>query len=883
MKFIFKFLLFSIFISVSIYAQVDSKFLCAQGKIQTFEKSQRLNAVQYPGDEAIDVTYYKLDLNVDYDEGASDVVTLEGTVTITSKAVGSINSVFFDLRDHFNISEVKVNGASTGSYTLANNKVEIELGTTINDGDEFTVEITYNGVPGSSGLGSFGYSTAYDAIWTLSEPYGAPDWWVCKDNPSDKPDSADIWLTTSTNLIPASNGSLEARNNNGDGTHTYKWKVSYPIAHYLISLAIAPYDVTEEYWNYNGTDSMLVVHYNYPQNATQGRMDALSETIPMLEAFSDMYGLYPFIEEKYGHAEFVWGGAMEHQTLSSMGGYYTSIIAHEMAHQWFGDMITCADWQNIWLNEGFATYSESLYWEKAYGQDAFMSDVMANMSSAKNAQGTIYVQDVDNVNQIFSGSRSYAKGSIVLHMLRGVIGDEDFFQTLYNYAHDPELRHAAAVTEDFQRVAEETSGMDLDWFFDQWIYEEGYPQYNFGWSSEESSGSYSVNGLIEQTQSVGPIFKMPVELVVEYTDGTEESFVVWDSTATQSFQFSVSKEPFNVKFDPNLWILRDVQETLVNPPLNEGILLVNGLQWNDDAFASYENSSFWGNLPITFWDLQDEPADGYPEVLPEVLGNGNLELAALRRFSTIIWISSGNDGPSFNRDLMMSYLEAGGNILLFTNAGTSFLGDDLRNYLGVEWYSSPFSTLQNFESTHPELSDLTLTKNQVFINTFEVELTSENSTLLYQSTEGFDSPRGTGVISEPDGTGKFVLLAGKPYQFESAGMAQNIETIVKDLIGDATTDIEDDEKVVYEFELKSLYPNPFNPSTNIQFSLPQASDVTISVYNIIGQKVGEIVNEQLNSGAHKVEWNASNLSSGIYLIRLNAGNYNAVQKAVLLK
>jgi hypothetical protein len=536
------------------------------------------------------------------------------------------------------------------------------------------------------------------------------------------------------------------------------------------------------------------------------------------------------------------------------------------------------------LNEGFATYSESLYLEKAYGYNYFMNDVEANMRSAKNAQGSIYVEDITDVNQIFNSARSYAKSAIVLHMLRGVLGDDDFFQTLYDYAHDPEVRFASAVTEDFQGVAETVSGMDLDWFFQQWIYDEGYPKYAFGWSGLQDGDSYTVSGLIEQKQSVGPVFKMPIELVVEYADGTNESFIVWDSTQSQSFEFTVSKEPAELLFDPNNWILKDVSEILTNPALNKGTLLVNGLSWDENVQLAYSSRAYWGNVPISFWDLENPPDGGYPTELPNSIGNGLLETAVLGQYSTVVWISKGNDSQKFNKELIKDYLNFGGNLVLLTSAGRNFLDTELKEYAGIEWNETVFSNLQNFTSVYTGLTDISVTGSQSFVNTLDINPTKNSTTILYQTTEGFDSPKVTGAFSDPDTTGKLVLLTCKPHLFDFNQLSSNMEYILTELIGEPLTNVEDDDQSLAKtFEMKEIYPNPFNPTTSIQFTLPENRMVNISVFNIIGEKVSEIINADFTAGTHKIQWNASNQPSGVYFIRLNAGDFNSVKKAILLK
>ena len=539
---------------------------CAISKMRYYSRLEKVAKVNYPGDQNIDVTYYKLDLNISYDNE-----TIAGTVTIKAKSLSNgLTNVFFDLQDHFNLDGVTSNGNPLNA-NLQNDKVNITLDKTYNSGEEFTVEISYNGTPGSSGFGSFAFSdhNGQPAIWTLSEPYGCSDWWPSKDTPADKVDSSDVWVKADDFFVTVSNGKLIEEINHGDGTKTYKWKNSYPIAHYLISLAMTNYEIYQNDFEYEPGNFLPVVHYNYPENLVDERKSDLDKTNLMLEIFSNLFGEYPFLKEKYGHAEFSWGGGMEHQTVSSMGAFHESLVAHELAHQWFGDKITCADWQNIWLNEGFATYSESLWLENYYGKEEYNKQINIEMngdpdrfwlSYAKKAEGSIYVQDISSVGEIFSSARSYAKGAVILHMLRRVVGDEDFFNILKTYASHPDFAYNVATTEDFQSVCEEVSGLDLGYFFSQWIYGESYPKYSVSWDySQLRLDAYRVDlNISQQVQSNPQFFTMPIDIKINTTNG-DTTATLFNNAKSQDFEIIVSNEPIGLIFDPENWILKDIE------------------------------------------------------------------------------------------------------------------------------------------------------------------------------------------------------------------------------------------------------------------------------------------------------------------------------------
>ncbi len=585
---------------------------------ERFLKNRELSEDMYPGDSKIDVTYYGLDLKI-----TTAPNNLIGKVTIKVKAdTSSLNSCFMDLRSILTVDSINLNG-SAAAYTHSNNKINITLDHTYIQDEPFTLIIYYHGLPGSSGFGGFyfGSHNGTVTISSLSEAYSGPYWWPQKDTPADKADSSDVWLTVADNLVAVSNGTLISITPNGNGTHTFYWKNHYTIANYLISLAITNYYQYNTYYYYSPGDSMIITHFVYQENFNSIKT-YLDETDNMIALYANRFGEYPFLQEKYGHAEFDWGGSMEHQTCTSMGFWGTGVVSHELAHQWYGDMITCKDWHHIWLNEGFATYAEAVYIEFKNGKPAYDSKIASEMSFARNAQGSIWVQDITQEWNIFDGDRSYSKGACVLHMLRGIVGDSIFFDIMRAYSDAPGLKYGVATTEDFQAVAESVSGLDLDYFFQEWIYGENYPKYTAGWNKALVGGdiyqvTYNINQLVNTTPS---FFTMPVKLKVTTSLG-DTTITLFNNARIQNFQFQVHGNPTTIVFDSGNWILKTLQSGATTFPLT--INIANG--WNlvsiPGLHPTNQNVSTW-------WPYRDLTADvfkynaGYQPVTTAAPGVG---------------------------------------------------------------------------------------------------------------------------------------------------------------------------------------------------------------------------------------------------------------------
>jgi aminopeptidase N len=532
------------------------------------EQLLKLSSILTPGQEGFDVTYYKLDLNL-----RTSPAGLGGSVTMIARSViNDLSFVTLDLMSTMTVDSVFVSGVRAVGVVQQTAYFTVPLNRRYSAGEYLTVKIYYHGVPGSSGFGSFAFQTAPGSatpwVWSLSEPYGAKDWWPCKDHPGDKADSVDVWLTCDAQFKVGSEGSLIAVVDNGNGTRTHKWQHRYPIATYLVSITVSDFVEVSRWFKYTSTDSMLVLNYALP-SAAAASASSMNVTLPMLGIYSDLFGLYPFIKEKYGHSHFGWGGGMEHQTMTSLGGFDESLIAHEMAHQWFGDMITMRTWPHIWLNEGFATYCVALYRERKYGSadytDEIVNHIFPGIVGPTAPSGSVYVRDTSTVGQVFNTVLVYHKGGAVLHMLRHVLGDTVFFRAMKLYATDKRFMYATASTEDFQSVCENVSGKSLGYFFSEWIYGGLYPTYRYEWGTTQGAPPYTVRVSLSQTTGTSnpAFFQMPIDFKFTGT-GLDTTIVVTNNAASQVFVFTLPKMPTSFQLDPGNWIVKSVTGTMVD-------------------------------------------------------------------------------------------------------------------------------------------------------------------------------------------------------------------------------------------------------------------------------------------------------------------------------
>ena len=530
------------------------------------------------GDDQVDITYGHFRWTVD-----PAVRYITGQVLYRFDPLSPLDSWTLDLAAALTVDQVRWHGQNIAFDHAGTDLLTLHFPQNLPIGVADSVEIYYQGVPGNSGFGSFitDKHAGIPMLWTLSEPYGARDWFPCNQDLNDKVDSCDILITVPAGNHPASNGVLVSETT-ANGQTTAHWRTRYPTATYLLCMAVTDYSVFTDHVR-QGNDSTLLMNYVFPENLAQAQNE-LAVIKPQMQLFDSLFGVYPFQQEKYGHAQFKWGGGMEHQTITFVVNYNFELLAHELAHHWFGDKVTCASWEDIWLNEGFATYLAGLCYENLQPQSWLPYRQNRLNSVVSQAGGSVRVDDTTNVNRIFSGRLSYAKGALVLHQLRWILGDDAFFAGLRAYLHDPALAYGFARTADLRRHLEQQSGRDLSDYFSRWYAGEGYPSYTVVWSQNAANEvSISLNQITSVPTSVA-FFPLPVPVQFVGAGGKDTIIVLDNIYPGQHFTVQPGFKAALLKVDPDLWLISSGN-------------LVTKVSGTDEALS-----------PLNAWSVSPNPA-----------------------------------------------------------------------------------------------------------------------------------------------------------------------------------------------------------------------------------------------------------------------------------
>ena len=529
------------------------KFTCS--KAASGYASQRAAAKSTLADAAegdYDVKYLKFNLNL-----TDTSLFIQGDVSTTALVIAaSMGSYVFELGNLLTIDSAKINGAVL-PVTTSGFVRTIALPVALSSGSTFTAQIFYHGFA-PSGSGFFnGLTHAVSGggthmVYNVSDPWVAMVWWPVKQSANDKIDSVDMYVSVPRGVVDGSNGLLvNVDTTSNPGYWNYHWQTHYPIDYYLISVAVAKYAEYKSYMHFTGsTDSMLIQNF-FMDTATfnpayKSRFDSVGMIV---DYYSTLFGRYPFWKEKYGMCYTNLPGGMEHQTMTTIGVPVSTVIAHELMHQWFGDNVTYKTWGDMWLSEGFASFAEQIYLNHFWGAAASLARRQDHLANAlTNACGMTYVNDTSSSDSLFNSTTVYSKGECIINMLRMLApADTLFFNALKTY--QAVHRYDNASTADLKGIVETFYGFPLDTFFNQWIYGRGYPQYKISWNQRGST----VFVKLMQSQSCPsytPHFSTQLELQLH--GATADTIVrVYNNIDTQVFSFDWSPAMSTVYLNPN--------------------------------------------------------------------------------------------------------------------------------------------------------------------------------------------------------------------------------------------------------------------------------------------------------------------------------------------
>ena len=555
-----------------------------------------------------DVSYYKLDIALE--NNSRDVA---GSVRLRARTLAQpLDSLAFELYSTISIDSVVVNGRRSLGLRRAGNDVTAGLRQVVPANAVFDAIIYYQGTApndptGTSNTIGNGLNTAaevnvggmnypYNVTFSSSQPFISHEWWPCKQVLTDKADSLDVWVTTSSANKVGSNGVLQRVTPLPGGKSRHEWKHRVkPIAYYLVSVAVAPYTEYVQYANPAGGPQIPIVNYVYSPAALDFYRTEIDRTAGFLENFSSLVGPYPFAGEKYGHSMAPIGGGMENQTMSTMTGFSFTLTAHELMHQWFGNNVTCASWEDIWLNEGFATYGEYLSAVSALSPALarqYMDFVHANViydTGMPNGTiipgGSVRVADTTDVRRMFDFRLSYLKSAALVHMLRYTLNDDTkFFRALRTY--QATFSGRTARTRDLQTIMEAEAGRPLQDFFDQWYAGEGVPTFNVRWNQVGTS-LYLSTTEVASAPAVTPFFATELDYLLTFTDNTTQLVRLRQAQAVSAYTLPVpaGKTVVGIRVDPNQWVL-NAEGTVVR---DSGLVLSTASSTRAPRLAVYPN------------------------------------------------------------------------------------------------------------------------------------------------------------------------------------------------------------------------------------------------------------------------------------------------------
>lgn len=717
---------------------------------------------------SFDVLNYTLDLDLYGNFISPYPKSFTGSVVVTFRIDSSLNTIKLDaLNTSLAIDSVRLNGTS---FNHASNILTINLDRTYSPGEIANVKIFYRHLNVTDNA----FNVGGGFVFTDCEPEGARKWFPNWDKPSDKA-TLNLRAKVPATVKLGSNGRLADSTKIGD-TIYYNWISRDPIATYLMVIsAKVNYNLDIVNWqNPNNPSEIIPIRFYWNSGESQSSLNNIkTKIIPMATYFSQKFGDHPF--EKNGFAtlnnQFSWGG-MENQTLTSLcpNCWSENLIAHEFAHQWFGDMISPGTWADIWLNEGFATYLEAIWSEYSGGYSAYKQSINgdANSYMSGNPGWPIYNPQwaitTPPTSQLFNSAITYAKGSCVLHMFRYVLGDAQFFNAIKSYATDTlNFKHKSAVTADFIAKINSVTGQDYTWFFNQWIYNPNHPIYANKYYFMQSDGYWKVGFIADQTQTNTIFFKMPVELKIQFTDFSDTTIRVMNDIDEQHFVFWFTKQPQSITFDPNNNIVLKQATLSQIPPIP-----VELVSFTVDAVGS--------NVVLNWQTVSELNNHGF-----------EIERASLQ------------------------------------SSGTVPVQETLWKFIGFVEGKGTTLTINNYS-----FNDRNVAPGRFIYRLKQVDL---------------------------DGTFSY---------------SKEIEINI----------------APENFSLEQNFPNPFNPSTTINFQLPQDANVTLVIYDILGRERAILINNEIHkAGFHYYTFSIDGmeLQTGIYFYKLSASKYTAIKKLVVVK